>query len=80
MHVVYQGDNIHTAHLIGNTHVAQKEDLHWLRLEIFKYENTDRSGADDTAVPPEFQRTWWWPSRPKYVVQKRILKGINFIS
>jgi hypothetical protein len=24
--------------------------------------------------PLEFQRTWWWQSRPKYIVQWRIVK------
>jgi hypothetical protein len=27
---------------------------------------------------PEFLSTWWWPCRPKHVVQWRVLKGFNF--
>jgi hypothetical protein len=41
---------------------------------ISKY--CDRSNVEGTVVPLEFQSTWWWPSRPKQVVQWRILKSI----
>jgi hypothetical protein len=34
--------------------MAQMEELHRLRSKHCKYENTDPSSAEDTAVPPNF--------------------------
>jgi hypothetical protein len=50
--------NIHTAHLRGNRH-TEKDNTHGVEGKtIFtSFINIDRSSAEGTAVPPEFQRT-----------------------
>jgi hypothetical protein len=38
--------------------------------QYYTCENMDRSISEGTKFASEFQRTWWWQSRPKHVVVK----------